>query len=185
MKWKTSIVRPLLKKAGLVLINKNYRPVSNLSFLSKLVECCVLDQFNHHCDKFGLIPDFQSAYQSGYSMETSLLKLSNDILWGMERQEVTAVVLLDLSVALDTVDHDLLLSILENRYGITDQVLDWYKSYLSPCQMKVCVNAHYSENLNIKYGVPQGSCSGANNFVAYCAPIKDVISDKCWFEWVH
>ena len=178
MKWKTSIVRPLLKKAGLVLINKNYRPVSNLSFLSKLVEHCALDQFNCHCDNLGLIPDFQFAYQSAYSTETSLLKLSNDILWGMERQEITAVLLLDSSVVFNTVDHNLLLSTLENQYGITDQALDWYKSYLSPHQMKVCVNAHYSEILNIKYGVPQGSCSKANNIATYCAPIEGVISDK-------
>ena len=68
--WKVAIVRPLLKKAGLVLINKNYCPVSNLSFLSKLVEKCVLLQFNAHCERYGLIPDFQSAYRKGYSTET-------------------------------------------------------------------------------------------------------------------
>ena len=62
MQWKTSIVRPLLKKAGLALINKNYQPVSNLLFPSKLVEKCALIQFNRHCDTYKLIPDFQFAY---------------------------------------------------------------------------------------------------------------------------
>ena len=82
--WKISIVRPLLKKLGLDLIKKNYRPVSNLPFLLKVVEKCVLSQFNRHCDDHELMPDFQSAYRKNYSTETSLIKLTNDILWGME-----------------------------------------------------------------------------------------------------
>ena len=62
-KWKVSVVRPLLNKLGLELIYKNYQPVSNLSFLSKVVELCVLLQFNEHCDVYGLVPDFQSAFR--------------------------------------------------------------------------------------------------------------------------
>ena len=61
--WKTSIIRPLLKKLGLELLLANYRPVSNLSFISKLVEKCALKQFIQHCDDQNLIPDYQSAYQ--------------------------------------------------------------------------------------------------------------------------
>ena len=175
--WKVAIVRPLLKKAGLALINKNYRPISNLSFISKLVEKCVLLQFNAHCDMYGLIPEFQSVYRKGYSTETSLIKLCNDLLWSMERQEVTMIVLLDLSAAFDMVDHDLFLTILKNRFGIADTALQWYDNYLRPRKMKVCVNANYSNELNLKYGVPQGSCSGANNFLAYCAPIEDIVKE--------
>ena len=100
--WKTSIVRPLLKKLDLELIHKNYHPVSNLSFISKVVKCCALLQFNEHCATYNLVPDFKSAYRPGYSTETSLLKLSNDILWSMEQQQVTMVILLDLLVAFDT-----------------------------------------------------------------------------------
>ena len=85
--------------------------------------------------------------------------------------------LLDLLAAFDTVDHDLMLSILENRYGITDTALQWYETYLRPRWMKVCVNSKYSSELNIKYGVPQCSCFGANNFVAYFAPIENTIKD--------
>ena len=92
----------------------------------------------------------------------------------MERQEVTAVILQDLSVAFDMVNHSLLLRILETRYGIVDHALVWYESYLSQRQLQVCVNSSYSEKLNIKYGVPQGSRSGTNNFITYCTPIEDV-----------
>ena len=174
-KWKTSVVRPLIKKLGLDLINTSYRPVSNLSFFSKLVEKCALLQFNEHCDQYGLMPDFQSAYRAGYSTETALIKLANDILWAIENQRVTVVVLLDLSAAFDTVDHSLMLIIFHDSFGISDTALQWYNSYLRPNSMKVCVNTSYSSVLNIKYGVPQGSCSGANNFKAHCSPISDIV----------
>ena len=82
--WKTAIVHPLLKKLGSELIPSNYRPVSNLSFLSKLLEKCALQQFNNHCITNKLLPDYQSAYRKNYSTETSLIKLVNDILWAME-----------------------------------------------------------------------------------------------------
>ena len=125
-----SIVRLLLKKIGLELIHKNYCPVSNLSFLSKVVKCCALLQFNEHCANHNLIPNFQSTYRPGYSTETSLLKLSNDIVWNMEQQQVTMVILLDLSAVFDMVDHNLLLSIYQRRYGVTDSALAWYESHL-------------------------------------------------------
>ena len=72
-KWKTTIVHPLLKKLGSELAPSNYRPVSNLSFLSKLLEKCALQQFNNHCITNKLLPDYQSAYRKNYSMETSLI----------------------------------------------------------------------------------------------------------------
>ena len=81
--WKTAIIRPLIKKAGLELRKKNYRPVSNLCSLSKLVDHCMLRQFLKHCDNNCLLPDFQSAYWANYSTETSLVKMANDILWAL------------------------------------------------------------------------------------------------------
>ena len=96
----------------------------------------------------------------------------------MEHQEVTMMVLLDLSAAFDVVDHNLVLSIYEKRFRVTDGALQWYESYLHPRHMKVCINDTYSKELSIKYGVPQGSCSRANNFTAYCSPIEDTVP-KC------
>ena len=127
--WKTAIVKPLLKKPGLDLEKKNYRPVSNLSFLSKLVERCMLKQLLQHCEDKHLLLDFQSAYQANYSMKTSLVKLVNDILWSMEQRQMM-VVLLDLSTAFNTVDHDILLSILNKQFGICGKALEWFNSYL-------------------------------------------------------
>ena len=85
-KWKTAIIKPLLKKVGLDPVTKNYRPVSNLPYMLKLVEKCMLAQFNKHCEDNDLMPDYQSAYRSNCSCETSLVKLVNDILWDFENQ---------------------------------------------------------------------------------------------------
>ena len=173
--WKCAIVRPLLKKPGLDLIHKNYRPVSNLQFVSKLVERAVLHQFNEHCLKYKLIPDYQSAYREGYSCETVVLKLMNDILWAMEKQKILVCVMLDLSAAFDTVDHSLLLSVLEKRFSITDKALCWYESYLRPRSFKVSVNNVCSSEKNLTFSVPQGSASGANLFVGYCESLVNCI----------
>ena len=110
--WKTAIVCPLLKKHGLDLLMKNYRPVSNLSFLSKLVKSCMLKQLINHCNTNCLIPDFQSAYSENYSTETSLIRMCNDTSWSMEKQQITMMVTLDLSAAFDTVDHNTLINIM-------------------------------------------------------------------------
>ena len=106
---------PVLKKAGLDPILKNYRPVSNSSFLSKVLEQCILTQFNNHCSDYSLMPDYQSSYWANYSCETSLLRVINDMLWAMEHKWVTAMIIMDLSAALNTVDHNLLLEVLNKN----------------------------------------------------------------------
>ena len=78
--WKMAIIRSLLKKLGLELITSNYRPVSNLPFLSKVLEKIVLARYNDHCDRYNLIPSFQLAYRPKHSCETSMVKLVNDLL---------------------------------------------------------------------------------------------------------
>ena len=110
--WKTAIIHPLLKKTRLEPINKNYRPVSNLCFISKLVEKCMLDQLMDHCLQHNLLPYIQSAYQKNYSTDTSLLNITNDISWGMKHHEITTILMLDLSVVFDTMDHNILFTIM-------------------------------------------------------------------------
>ena len=130
--WKVAVVKPLLKKPGLNLISKNYRPISNLPFISKLVEKCMLKQFMEHWENHNLLPDFQSAYWKHYSMETSLIRLTNYILWSMERQHITSLAILDLLAAFDTIDHDILLHILEQKFGFCGKALKWFQNYLRP-----------------------------------------------------
>ena len=140
---KTAIVKPLLKKPGLDLINKNYRPISNLSFISKLVEICILKQLLGHCENHDLLPDFQSAYHKHYSTETSLIKLTSDILWSMEKQQMTANAILDLSSAFDTVGYEILLQILKQNFGFCGKALHWLQNYLRPWSFRVNINGKY------------------------------------------
>ena len=98
--------------------------------MSKLVEWWMLKQLLQHCEDNHLLPDFQSAYRANYSTENSLVKMVNDILWSMEQRHIMTVVFLDLSAAFDTVDHDILLSILNKQFGICGKALKWFDSYL-------------------------------------------------------
>ena len=173
--WKTAIVKPLLKKPGLDLINKNYRPISNLPFISKLVEKCMLKQLLDHCENRDLLPDFQSAYCEHYSRETSLIKLTNDILWSMEREQVTAIAILDLLAAFNTVDQEIWLQILEQNFGFFGKAIHWYQNYLRPWSFRVNFNGKYSKSMDLKFSVPQGSCRGANLFTCYCSLIKNSV----------
>ena len=95
----------------------------NTTFISKLIKKCMWQQVNSHCLNYNLQPGYQSAYRPSYSCETSLLKLSNDILWAFERQHIIALTALDLSAAFDTVDHEVLLHMLPNKFRITDHAL--------------------------------------------------------------
>ena len=111
-----------------------------------MVECAVLQQFNKHCKDQDLIPDYQSAYHTNYSCETALVKIVNDILWAMENKKVTTLMAIDLSAAFDTMDHNILIAVLRERFGITDTVLSWFKSYLHQRYCKVNVGTTYSKN---------------------------------------
>ena len=176
-RWKTAIIRPLLKKLGLELFTSNYRPVSNLPFLSKVLEKIVLARYNDHCDRYNLIPSFQLAYRPKHSCETSTVKLVNDLLWSMERKEATAVAVIDLSAAFDTVDHNILIDLLHETFGIGDKALRWFQSYLENRFCKVKIGKDYSEKKSLDFSVPQGSCVGPVLYLSYAASISDVVSD--------
>ena len=176
--WKEAIVKPLIKKKTLGTQNSNYRPVSNLSFISKIIEKVTLEQFNTHCIENSLVPEYQSAYRKNHSCETSLVKLVNDILWNMDRQLVTSIVILDLSAAFDTVDHDLLLDVLEARFGITGTARKWYESYLKPRKFRVAIGEEKSQPRQLDYSVPQGSIQGAFLFIAYASTLEEIVDTK-------
>ena len=137
----------------------------------------MLLQVSKHCNKCQLQPDYQSAYREHYSCETSILKISNDILWDMETQSITSLVALDLSAAFDTVDHEILLSILSSKYRVKSNALKWFDQYLRPRSFKVTVNGVYSKDRDLTVSVPQGSCVGANIFNLYCSPLQDMLPD--------
>ena len=97
----------LLKKPGADAADMaNYRPVSNLSFLSKTVERIVAEQLNRYLTDNGLMPPLQSAYRRCHSTETALLRIMSDVFAAADQQRVTLLALLDLSATFDCVDHD-------------------------------------------------------------------------------
>ena len=109
----------------------NFRPISNLMFVSKLTEKVVASQLIHHISSNGLDEILQSAYKQFHSTETALVKVFNDIILDVDRNRTVILLLLDLSVAFDTVDHTILTERLANRFGLCDLALAWFKSYLS------------------------------------------------------
>ena len=136
---KEALVKPQLKKINLDLREKNYRPVSNLQFVGKLTERAVTNQLNAHIINNNLMEPMQSAYRARHSTETALVKLKADLLNAIDNKEVVCLVLLDLSVAFDTVDHQILLERLEKRFGFTGLVINWIRSYLTGRSQKVVV----------------------------------------------
>ena len=160
------------------MVPSSYRPVSNLSFLSKVLLKAVLLRLNKHIDSNSLLPAYQSAYRSKYSCETALMKkLVADLFWDMEHQKLTALVAIDLTAAFDTVDHDVLLRVLEQNFGITDNAIKWFDSYLQPRRCKVSVGASYSNNIDLNLSVPQGSCAGPVLYLAHASTLQEVIPD--------
>ena len=121
------------------------------------MEKCTLQQFTQHCDDHVLLPEFQSANHKHHGCETSLLKITNDILLGMDNQQVNTMVILDLNAAFETVDHQLLLKALNHKFGITGTALEWYKNYLIAKTFKVSINGSYSEENTMNFSAPQES----------------------------
>ena len=150
-------------------------PVSNLQFISKLTEKAVAHQTHIYLNTNQLLPQLQSAYRPYHSTETALLKVKNDILMNMDNQRVTLLVLLDLSAAFDTVDHNILLERLRTEFGVTDVALNWFCSYLSNRSQKVSVEGMLSEKFNLDCGVPQGSCLGPLLFVIYSSKLFQIM----------
>ena len=169
--FKQALVSPLLKKPSLPKNSfSSYRPVSNLNYLSKILEKVVAKQIQQHIDGFGLDNPFQSAYKSFHSTESALLTVQNDIYMAMERGTVTALTLLDLSAAFDTIDHDILLGRLSDWFGIGKVALKWIVSYLKNRSQTININGKLSIPLTLQIGVPQGSVLGPLLFILYTTP---------------
>ena len=174
--FKQSHITPILKKSSLdKKVFKNYRPVSNLNFISKILERVAAVQLQTHLNEAGLMIGFQSAYIKHHSTESALLNIQNDILLNMAKGSVTALPLLDLSAAFDTIGHTILLDRLNVYYGISELALGWFKSYLSGRTHSVKVGSTLSHPAVLHYGVPQGSVLGPILFSLYTNPISSII----------
>ena len=171
---KEAVVKPLLKMANLDLIDKNYRPVSNLEFMGKTIECAVTSQLTQHISENSLLELMQSVYRSGHSTETALLKVKTDLLHAIDHQVVVCLILVDLSLAFDTADHCMLLGRLEVYFGIKETVFEWIRSYLTGRTQKVSVGKVMPSPVALSFGVPQGSVLGPILFILYTSPLGSI-----------
>ena len=143
--------------------------------MSKLVEKCMLAQFNRHCEDNQLMCDYQSACRSNYSCETSLVKLVNDILWDFENQNAVVLVALDLSAAFNTVDHEVLLDVLSTRFGVSGSAYNSFSSYLRPRSCLVEIENLRSSERSLDFSVLQGSCGGPVLYSVYASSLQTEI----------
>ena len=163
--WKKSEVIPILKEGDYEIPNDN-RPVSLLPVASKICERVVLNQLMEYMYQKGCLTEHQSGNKKLHSTETLNILVSDMILDAMDRKELTAVVLLNLSKAFDSIEHSLLFKKLHSL-GVSRKAVDWFKSYLSDRSQSVRIGHILSEGRVITHGIPQGSILGPALFSIY------------------
>jgi len=177
--FKHALVSPHLKKYNLPKEDlSSYRPVSNLNFISKILERIIHTRLTKHTDTFPSVTSFQSAYRHLHSTETALIRIQNDLLSASNEQKVTALVLLDLSAAFDTIDHQILITRLSSFYGITGSALNLLSSYLLNRTQSVCIGSSATPSSLLFTGVPQGSVLGPLLFTLYTSPLSHIFNDS-------
>ena len=167
--FKSAKVTPLFKK-GSKLETGNYRPVSILPVLSKILERAVNHQLTEYLERRGLLFKGQSGFRGKYSTDTCTIDLTDYVKGEISRGNMVGMVMIDLQKAFDTVNHEVLLEKME-AMGITS--IQWFRSYLSHRNQCVSVDGEVSDFLEISCGVPQGSILGPQLFLLY---INDMVS---------
>ena len=176
-KFKSAAITPILKKSGLdKCLPVNYRPISNLNNISKILEKLFLEWFQPHVTASPIYNPYQSAYRKKLSTETALTLTLDNIFHASDRSKSTLLVALDLGAAFDLVDHKLLISWLKTSFGIDGLVLKWILSYLTDRSQFVSMGNSTSPT-SCGIGVPQGSVLGPLFFALYISPLAKILSN--------
>src|SRR6218665_3501577 len=151
---------------------QNYRPIANLSFLSKTLERLVSLQLLPYLEQSGLLLSMQSGFRAHHSTETALLLLLSDIYTAID----TLLALFDASSAFDMVDHEILLQRLETSFGLSGSALNWFRSSLSDRSQMVVLGDTRSSWVPVQFGVPQGSVLGPLLYIIITADISRLLA---------
>ena len=171
---KSAIVRPLLKKSTLDQNDpSSYRPISNLSFISKIVEKAVDARLTKHLDQHHLLPIHQSAYRRCHSTETAIVHMHDAIINAIDHGHIGALILLDMSAAFDTVDHNVLYETLHRRAGVDGSALKWLTDFTKDRSLSVHMDETTSAARVNMFGVPQGSVLGPKQIILYTEDASD------------
>ena len=170
-KWKESIVNPLFKKGDRSLVS-NYRPISLLSCVGKLMERCVYKHVYNYLYFNRLLYDKQFGFLKGYSTVHQLLEIYHQVVSSLDSRQNLCMVFCDISKAFDRVWHRGLVFKL-NQLGISGPLLSWFKDYLSCRSQSVIANTSRSRSRSLNAGVPQGSVLGPLHFLVYVNDISE------------
>ena len=155
---------------------KDYRPVSNIHFLTKIIEKLVVVRIEKHLINNVLHDPFQSAYRQCHSTETAVLKLHNDIISGLDIGLCTVLASLNLLAAFDTVNHNIFITRLNTEFQISGTIIQWFKSYFDARHHNVCIHDDYSRSHTSSWGVLQGSVLGAKMFTMYMRSLSAIMN---------
>ena len=173
--FKTAQILHLLKKRNLdPTISFNYRPISNLSTISKIIESLVLSRITSHVSSSSNFNSFQSAYRKHHSTETTLLLITDSLRNICFTGHGAVLVSLNLSAAFDTFDQNTLIVILNRHFNVSDLTLSWFRSYLSQRSQFVKMD-NFSSLTSLNSGVPQGSVLDPILFSLYTSPMCSII----------
>ena len=173
---KQAVVSPILKKDNLDRnCLKNYRPISNLPFIAKVLEKVAAKRLIEHLDKHNMHEELQSAYRVHHSTETALMKVHDDVTLALDKKRAVMLLLLDLSAAFDKLEVTELLDTLQHYFSVCGTALKWFESYMSDRYFRVQASGEMSKWVSLRYGVPQGSVLGPLLFSIYTTPMKDIL----------
>jgi hypothetical protein len=175
--WKKAKVTPIFKSGDKTDVG-NFRPISVLPIVSKIIERAVYDQLYLYLTHEGLLSNAQSGFRANHSTSTTLLDAQDFVLKNMDDGFVTGVLFIDLKKAFDTVNHDILIKKLK-KHGIDNSELLWFKSYLNNRSQTVSINATLSDFQSINIGIPQGSILGPLLFIIFVNCLSDTVYGKC------